>query len=341
MSGKRWLKNTLGGPAIVRELRRRLSLVQGAGSCSFVQEKCQNQKRSVTPCTEKIAFRLFSSTFQPGRRILGEKGHLVDCYCIQFYKPFRLGNILADEVGIEILEIREADKLRDIGVIPDITALVRVAVPPFFCSGPEERHVEEIGFRCVDPVDLGRVELGWDQVLFNRVRVNPVIDLREVAPDIPAELLAFLILEALEFFDEIKLEFHRDPRSEFKRDVLVGIGPAVPSGFCPDATGVCHLDPLFRRKGETVETGLFSKPVELDGIKIRVIELLPDAEELDRVAVAEPATDKIVRIIGVLIPSDIGDADVILIVLYDNTNFAVEYLDLRHDKPHKQPRISG
>ena len=46
-------------------------------------------------------------------------------------------------------------------------------------------------------------------------------------------------------------------------------------------------DPLFRRENETVEPGLFSNPVELDGIKIRVVELLPDAEELDITRVDE------------------------------------------------------
>ena len=81
----------------------------------------------------------------------------------------------------------------------------------------------------------------------------------------------------MEFLDEVKFEFHRDPRGKFKRNILVCIGTAIPSGFCLNSTGACHLNPLFRGKSETVEAGLFSKPVELDGIKIRVVELLPDA----------------------------------------------------------------
>lgn len=103
---------------------------------------------------------------------------------------------------------READKLRNIGVIPDIPFFIRVAVAPFFCGEPEESHVEKIGFGCVHPVDLGRVELFRDQVLFDRVRMNPVIDLREVTPDIPSKLFSFLILESLEFLDEVEFEFH-------------------------------------------------------------------------------------------------------------------------------------
>jgi len=89
------------------------------------------------------------------------------------------------------------------------------------------------------------------------------------------------------------------------------------------------FDPLFRRESETVEPGLFSKPVELDGIKIRVVDLLPDAEEFDGVAVPEPAPDKIIRIVGTLVTGNAGNADVILIVLDDNGDFFIEDFDLR------------
>ncbi len=95
----------------------------------------------------------------------------MDGDCIQLYQPPGLGNILADEVGIEILEIREADQLRDIGIIPDIPFFIRVAVAPFFCGEAEERHVEEIGFGCIHPVDLRCAEFFRDQILFDRVSV--------------------------------------------------------------------------------------------------------------------------------------------------------------------------
>ena len=58
---------------------------------------------------------------------------------------------------------------------------------------------------------------------------------------------------------------------------------AVPARFCNDAPGMGHFNPLFRNQDKTVKSGLFSKPVELDGIKIRIIKLLPDTEELDSV----------------------------------------------------------
>ena len=75
---------------------------------------------------------LLSPADQPSRRIPGEQGHLVDCDCIQFYQPLGLGNIFTNKMCVEVLQIREADPLRDISVIPDIPFLIRVAVAPFF-----------------------------------------------------------------------------------------------------------------------------------------------------------------------------------------------------------------
>jgi len=37
--------------------------------------------------------------------------------------------------------------------------------------------------------------------------VDPVVDLGQIAPDIPSELLEFLVLEPLKFLDEIEFEF--------------------------------------------------------------------------------------------------------------------------------------
>jgi hypothetical protein len=61
-----------------------------------------------------------------------------------------------------------------------------------------------------------------------------------------------------------------------------GKWPAPRSG--DDADGVCTFDPLAGRQRKDIQPRLFSKPVEFDGIKSRVVQLLPDAKELDRVA---------------------------------------------------------
>jgi len=61
--------------------------------------------------------------------------------------------------------------------------------------------------------------------------MNPVVDLGEVTPDVPAELFSFLGFEALEFLDEVEFEFYGDPRGELERDILVSERASVPPGL--------------------------------------------------------------------------------------------------------------
>ena len=65
----------------------------------------------------------------------------------------------------------------------------------------------------------------------------------------------------------------------------------------PDGSG--FFDPLFRGESVAVQTGLAFNPVEFDGIKTRVVEAFPDAEEFHRVAVSQPVTDKVIRAVRV------------------------------------------
>ena len=49
-----------------------------------------------------------------------------------------------------------------------------------------------------------------------------------------------------------------------------------------------------------------------DGIKTGVIDLLPDAEEVDGVAVAQPVKDEVVSALRILVSGDVGEADVVV-----------------------------
>ena len=72
-----------------------------------------------------------------------------------------------------------------------------------------------------------RSEFRRDQILFDGIGMNPVVDFGQIAPDIPAELLALFVLEPLELFDEIELEFRRYPRCKFKGDILMSIRASI------------------------------------------------------------------------------------------------------------------
>jgi len=113
----------------------------------------------------------------------------------------------------------------------------------------------------------------------------------------------------------VEFELDRYPGGEFKGDVLVCVGATVTPGVRNDADGLCLLYPLFRGQAEAVQPGQHSNPVEFDGMKIRVAELLPNTENFYCITVSEPVAHKIVRAVGVLDTCDVRKADEVLFLL--------------------------
>ena len=118
-----------------------------------------------------------------------------------------------------------------IGLVADVALRPTVGVTPLLGSHPEESHVQNVGFAGVDKIDLGARQLRRNQVGLDGVGMNPVVDLREVALDVPAKLLELLLLQPLELLDEIQLELDRNPRGKFKGDILVGECAAIAARF--------------------------------------------------------------------------------------------------------------
>jgi hypothetical protein len=168
--------------------------------------------------------------------------------------------------------------------------------------------------------------------------VDAVVDLGEGALEVPIELEAvvFLVLEALEFLDEVELELDRDPGGEFEGDVLVGVSAAVAPCLGDQADGTGALVPLFGSQREAVETGLHFNPVEFDGIKTGIVDLFPDSKKLDGIAIAEPIPDEVVGSVWIAESSDVSKADVVRLVLGDDvhhgpTDFDAGFGWLFHD----------
>lgn len=67
---------------------------------------------------------------------------------------------------------------------------------------------------------------------------------------------------------------------------------------------------------------LFSKPIEFDGIKIGIVELFPDAEELNGIAVAEPVLNDVVGPFRVTVAGDVGEGDVVVMLFVIDRNLA-------------------
>jgi hypothetical protein len=64
----------------------------------------------------------------------------------------------------------------------------------------------------------------------------------------------------------------------------------------------CFLNPSNPKGSDEPFSSSRSQDLsDFDGIKIRVVELLPDAEKPDGVPVPDPVPDKVVHVLGVLV----------------------------------------
>ncbi len=83
---------------------------------------------------------------------------------------------------------------------------------------------------------------------------------------------------------------------------------------------------------------MHSNPVEFDGIRTGVVDLLPKPEEFEGVAVAQPVADQVVAGVRVFVAGDVGQADVILVVDAGEADFAGKHFDFLR---HRFSRCSG
>ena len=73
------------------------------------------------------------------------------------------------------------------------------------------------------------------------------------------------------------------------------VSSAIPTRPGDEADGTGGFDPALGCEDKAVEARLFSNPIEFDGIEIGIIQLFPNAEKLDGIAVAQPVLNDVVR----------------------------------------------
>ena len=163
-----------------------------------------------------------------------------------------MGQGLADKQGIEIFKVGEANELSTGGLVANVALVAGVLAAPLGGSLAEEGHIEHIGLTGINEAGLGFAQLRRDEVGLDGVCVDAVVDLCEVAADVPAESFALGFLEALKYFYEVKLELHRDPRGELKCYVQMSVSAAIAPGLRLDADGPRTLNPLLGSESEAV-----------------------------------------------------------------------------------------
>lgn len=228
------------------------------------------------------------TTIEDNPVIFSQYLHLADGDGIEFGQSLCLGHTLIDEHRIQVFQIGQTHKLRDVGVVPNIAFEVRVGFAPFLCGHAKQRHVQNICFIGIDQRNLSGGQCLWDEIFLDSIGMYPVIDLGEISLDIPAKLFHLLGLEPFKLLDQIDFELRADPHTELEGNVLVGICPAVSSSLRFEANRTGLFYPLLDTEFVAVQTSLTSNYGEFAIIKIGIVDLLPDSKELNSVSISQP-----------------------------------------------------
>ena len=124
------------------------------------------------------------------------------------------------------------------------------------------------------------------------IGVDMIVNLRQLSFGTPSNGFLFFLFQSLELLDDKNLELRTNPHGKLKGNILVSIGAAVTSCFGLQADGIGASDKLLDTYLKTVQTGLVSNYGEFAIIKIWVVYFLPNADVLQRIAVAQPVGDK-------------------------------------------------
>ena len=225
--------------------------------------------------------------------------HLADGDAVELDEAGCGRKLHVDELRVEALQICQHQELFDRCVVAHIAVEFWISIAPLFGGQAEKSDIEKIRLGGVGDSCLGGSDFGRNQVALNRIGVDAVIELRKGAIEVPSEgkTAVFVVLEALEFFDEVDFEFGADPHAEFEGDILVSIGAAIPAGACfePDRSSV--LNPFLHAEFVAVETDLAFNCGEFARIKIGVINGFPNPKKLDRITISKPVGDEEISIL--------------------------------------------
>lgn len=85
---------------------------------------------------------------------------------VELDKSFSLRDALVYEYRIQVFHIRQADKLVNCGIVPDIPFQFGVLLTPHLGGHAEHRYIQHIGFISIDNAGLFGCHLWRDKVLF-------------------------------------------------------------------------------------------------------------------------------------------------------------------------------
>ena len=96
-------------------------------------------------------------------------------------QPLRLRYAILNHPGVEVLHVRHADQLIDVGIVSLVAFEVWMRELPLLMRPPEKRNIQHVRLVRVNDTHLGARNRRRDEVLLNRVRVDAIVDLRQFA----------------------------------------------------------------------------------------------------------------------------------------------------------------
>lgn len=73
-----------------------------------------------------------------------------------------------------------------------------------------------------------------------------VVDFQQLTLRRPNQRFLFLRFKSLELLDYIQFKLNGNPTCKFERNILMGIGTAIASGFGNPTNGICYLNPFLQ-----------------------------------------------------------------------------------------------
>ena len=246
--------------------------------------------------------------------------HLADGDLVQPPQALVLGQTHVDQLCIHSFDIGQYKQLLHSSMVPHIPVEHGIGVTPLFSRQAEQGNVQHIRLVGVGDGGLYRCDRGWNQVDLDGIGMDSIVEFRQGPVKVPGQrqTAVLIFLEPLELLDQEQLELDGYPRGEFEGDVLMGKGTAVPAWLREQSYGIRSLDPLPRSKYKAVQTSLAFKPLEFEGFKMQVVQLLPYAQELDRVAVPHPVLDHVIGSFRLFALGDVRQGNIVLLFVRDD-----------------------
>ena len=115
--------------------------------------------------------------------IRGERLHLADRNGVELHQSIGSAEVHVNEFSVHRLYIGENEELLDGRIVTDIAFKFWVFLTPFFGGATEQGDVEQVGFIGVGCGGLRFGDFGRNQMGFDRIGMDTVIDFTEATLD--------------------------------------------------------------------------------------------------------------------------------------------------------------